>query len=121
MMCIHDEEQCRLAAALAYARRLHASVEQKTEATSVAVGPVLLLHLLAVGPQPGRILDAELFIILRREEPCLAQHGIALAKRGHPFDEPVERFPVLVDLPVDPGDLVVLAIGIVVAVLRAAE
>src|SRR5207248_5605012 len=101
----------RLLAATADAGRLRAAVEQHAEAAHVAVGPVLGLHLAAGGVDPGDILDAELLAVLAGEEAAAAQDRIAVAQRRELAHEADQAIGALVVAPVDPRDLVVLAIG----------
>ncbi|HEY0409932.1 MAG TPA: hypothetical protein VGE42_06640, partial [Candidatus Dormibacteraeota bacterium] len=70
------------------------------------VGPVLVLHLGAVGAEPGDVLAAGAAAHLALEEVDSAQHRLGVAQRQHPAGE-VEHGLVEVR-PVDPGDLVVL-------------
>ena len=92
-------------------------VEEDAHAPRIPRLPVLLAHLLAVEPEPGEVLDAADLAAL---EPAPApEDGVLAAQVG---DLPAPRLELLVDvLPVEPRDLVVLAVGVVVALLGAAE
>jgi hypothetical protein len=91
-------------------------------ARSLAVVPVLRGHLGPGGGEPAHVLDAELGVEGAGEEAPPAQHRQGLAQDQQALGELGEVPLVLADrLPVDPGDLVVLAIGVVVALLGAGE
>jgi hypothetical protein len=79
--------------------------------------PVVVGHLLAVGPQPGEILDAADAASL---EPAPAPEHRVLTPEGDDALTPLREVGVDV-VPAEPRDLVVLAIGVVVAALRSAE
>ena len=76
MIGVEADEERAVAAALADAGRLGPPVEQHAEAQRVAVGPVLVAHLLAVGAQPGHVLDVELGVVVTGEETFAAQDRI---------------------------------------------
>ena len=56
-----------------------------------------------------------------RKEPSTAQRGMLLAKRDHLFEEPEDPSVLLEQRPIEPTDLVVLAIGIVIAALCSSD
>ena len=58
---------------------------------------------------------------LAGEEAAAAQDRVVAAQPHHRAGELEERLLVLAEVPVDPRDLVVLAVGVVVALLGAAE
>src|SRR5207302_7805552 len=95
------------------------TVEQHPQRAALVVGPVLVLHLGAVGAEPDDVLAAHAAAHLALEEVLAAQHRLGVAQREHAAGELEHR---AVDRrPVDPGDLVVLAVGVVVAPLGAAQ
>ena len=55
------------------------------------------------------------------KEALASEHGVLAAQRDQPLRELEQRLLVDVEVPVDPGDGAVLAVGVVVAVLGAAE
>ena len=81
--------------------------------------PRRIVHLTAVGREPCDVLRAanapavEIFAPAQRRLRAAETHQLA--------DELEQRAPVGVEVPVDPGDLVVLAVRVVVAALRAPE
>src|SRR6185437_12407057 len=115
------EEQRRLAAALGNAGLLRSAVEQQADRAGLGILPLLRRHFLAARIEPGRIFDPDLLVPFRAEKAVLAQHRIAAAERGEPADKARELLAVLVMVPIYPGNLVVLAIAVVIAVLRPAE
>ena len=117
---IHDQQQRRVLAALLDARRLRAPVEQHAEAAR-AVAPVLVAHLGAGRVDPRDFLDADRLVDDRRQESIAPQDRILPPQRRQAPHEPHLRGVLLRERPVDPGDLVVLAVGVVVAALRARE
>ena len=94
------------------------AVEEHADALGVARLPVVLAHLGAVEAEPGEVLDAADLAAL---EPAAApEHGVLAAQVGDAARHHVAE--VLVDVvPVEPRELAVLAVGVVVAVLGAAE
>src|SRR5205807_826792 len=93
--------------------------------------PLFGSHLAAIGPQPGDVaLGVAVHRALRRgagidaavlEEFAAVKVGV-LATQLYQFTRALEqRFGVVIELPVDPTDLVVLGVGVVVAGLRAAD
>ena len=83
--------------------------------------PVLRRHLRAVGPQPGEILRLRLPDEVAHEEPPLLQDRMRAPQPDQPPRELEQPAPPIVELPVGPGDLVVLAVGVVVAALGAPD
>src|SRR5688572_24060883 len=118
---VEDEQHGRLLSALADAGRLRTPVEQHAEAVRGAVGPVALLHLGAGGVDPGDVLDAELLVEDAGKEAPVAQDGVLHAQPDQLPDVGDHALLAVAVVPVDPGDLVILAVGVVVALLRAAE
>src|SRR5436190_7387683 len=118
---VEDDEQRRLLGALADAALLRAAVEQHGEAARVRIVPFLRAHLVCRLLLEKKNLDAELLVVDAGEEALLPQDRILLPQAGELLDEADQPLRGLVELPVDPGELVVLAIGVVVALLRARE
>ena len=83
--------------------------------------PILRLHLFAGRVQPGGILYAQLFIPSRCQKPALPQDRIPAAQSCHSFYKVDQCLCAIVPSPIDPGNIIVLTIGIVVSPLRAAE
>jgi len=90
------------------------AVEVDRDRVHGGVGPLLLGHGLA-----RAVVPAELGRLGAGEEPPAAEDRVLAAQREHPLHVAVQ---VVVRVrPVEPGDLVVLAVGVVVAVLGAAD
>ena len=93
------------------------AVEEHADAPGVAGLPVVLAHLAAVEAEPGEVLDAA-------DPPPLepapaAEDRVMAAQLGDP---PAPGLEVVVDVvPVEPRQLGVLAVGVVVAGLGAAD
>ena len=90
------------------------------EKAAVGEGPVLLRHLVGGRRQPQHAVGA---VGAAAVEPVL---GAQLRKPPAQFGEPADEVDQIVArlaeaFPADPADLVVLAIGVVVAVLRIAD
>ncbi len=98
-------------------RRNRLAVQKDCDRTGESGVPVVVGHLLAVGPQPCQILDPADRTSL---EPATAPEHRMVASECHHPTAPLGEVGVDV-LPVEPGDLVVLAVGVVVAALGAAE
>ena len=98
-----------------------AAVHQHAETLHVHVAPFLGFHLGAGGVDPGHVLYPQLLVIDAGQKPAAAQDRIFVAQRRQLLHK-ADQGPVsLLCLPVDPADFVVLAIGIVVALLGAGE
>ena len=93
------------------------AVEEHADRLSEAGRPILGLHLGSVGAEPGDVrgVGAERVAV---EEVAAAEDGMGPPERDQPLRER-EQGAVFV-LPVEPRDLVVLAVGVVVALLGAA-
>ena len=85
------------------------------------ISPVVGAELAAVGAQPGQILREAARERLAREEAPPAQDGMLAAQREDPAREGEQRLARGVGLPVHPGERAVVAVGVVVAELRAAQ
>src|SRR4051812_7524836 len=117
----HHEERLVLAALLD-AAFLRAAIEHHAEALGAPVLPVRLLHLGRFRGEPGHVLHIEVRVVHTGEEAAALQDGMAHADLDQALGELEELAAAVVQLrPVDPGELVVLAVGIVVAVLRVAH
>ena len=68
---------------------------------------------------PGNIHQAAIVPRARKELPSM-QRGMPLAELDHTFPEAVQIAVLVHERPIEPTGLVVLAVGVVVAVLRVA-
>src|SRR5436190_3058616 len=105
----------RLAAMIG--RRDRASVEERADRPRECAVPVLIRHLLAVGLEPADVAHAAHGASEKPAAPL--EVLVLLAKANEPAREGEQS--VIDVLPVVPGELVVLAVRIVVAALRAAD
>src|SRR5690606_3810258 len=80
-----------------------------------------LRHLRAVRAQPQEILDARAGYLAPAEEMPAAEHGVLAAQPHHALHERQELALLRAEIPVKPADLVVLAVGVVVAALGAPD
>ena len=102
-------------------RRLGAAKHQRA---SMRIVPGLGRDDLALLVEPGDVDEARRGFVLAVQELVAAQDGILVPQAREPADEGRSaacRRSRLGERPVEPGDLVVLAIGVVVALLGAAE
>ena len=83
--------------------------------------PLLLGHLLAVGAVPGEVADVRAVDAAALEELAPVQDRVRLAIRDQPPREVEQLLLALVEVPVVPRHLIVLAVGVVVAVLGPAD
>src|SRR5262249_26756775 len=83
--------------------------------------PGLVRHLLALGPEPADILDVGAADRAALKELAPLEDGLLLPDTDRCADEVEEALRSLVELPVEPAELVVLAIRVVVPLLRVAE
>src|SRR5262249_31496162 len=79
------------------------------------------LHLGAGRSEPGHDPAAQLLVIDADQEPVAAQDRVFVAQRCEPLDKVDLRCIFFLQIPIDPADLVVLAMGVVVAVLCTGE
>ena len=98
-------------------RRDGLAVEEHADGSCIAVLPVVVRHRLTVRPEPGEVLDVADLAALEPSAP--AERRVVAAERG---DAPRPLEQILVDgAPVEPRDLVVLAVRVVVPLLRAPD
>src|SRR5690606_4073112 len=83
--------------------------------------PLVVGHLVAGGAEPGDILDAELLVVFADQEALPAQDGIGPAQGDQAAGEGQQLGAVFIQVPVDPAQLVILAVDVVVTLLGAAE
>src|SRR5262249_60593914 len=83
--------------------------------------PVPPGHAPAVGPEPPDVGEWRVAHRPPLEEACAPEHRVLGAEADDPLRELEQPFPVGVELPVEPGDLVVLAPGVVVGALHACD
>ena len=108
-----------LLAALAGGAQRRAGDEHPDRVRSVVV-PVVAGHLPAGRVQPGEVLGPAPDRRSALEPVALAQGGMLATQPERALGDLVDVEPGVVGPPVDPGDLVVLAVGVVVATLGAA-
>ena len=95
------------------------AVDEHAERMILGGLPVAIRHLLPVRPNPGQVLSAALDRWLAAKEVPAAQHGVGMPEVEALSREGEQLAPPVVELsPVDPRDLVVLRVRVVVAVLR---
>ncbi|KAF1030541.1 MAG: hypothetical protein GAK37_01254 [Pseudomonas sp.] len=121
VVCIHHQQQRGIGAGAADAGFLGAAVQQHAQAAAVAVLPLLGGHLVAVRRKPRHVLDPDVFVVVAHQKTPAPQDRIRQAQLDQAFDEREQRLAIIVQVPVDPADLAVLAVRVVVAVLGAGE
>src|SRR5690606_30599740 len=84
-------------------------------------GPFLVGHLPAIGGEPANVLDAATADRAPLKEGAAREHRMLAPQPNELLYEATQSLVVPVQLPVDPGNLVVLAVGVVVAMLRASQ
>src|SRR4051812_41129943 len=77
--------------------------------------PVALGHPPPVGAEPPGVREAGALLLGAVEELAAAEHRMVAAQRDQAASELLQALPRLVDVPVVPRDLVVLAPGVVAA------
>src|SRR2546427_4756092 len=95
--------------------------QAKAETPRQWIGPVLLGHLLAVRAKPGEVLHFRAANAAAVEELAAAEHRMMLAKPDDLLRELEHVSRGRLEAPIHPGQLVVLAVRIVVALLRASQ
>src|SRR5262249_46733822 len=100
------------------ARARFTAIEPKAQGARIRVVPSRAAE---IGPEPGDVAHAIVIEITAEEELALLQDRVAAAECDRLAEE-FKNIGVLVQpAPVVPADLVVLAVGVVVAVLGAQE
>ena len=118
MPAVQHHQHRRVFAAPADPGRLGAPVHQHPEAAHVAVRPVGGQHLGAGGVDPRHVVDAERLVELTGEKALAAQNRILVPQLRQRLDETHLGAGARGQIPVHPADVVVLAVGVVVALLR---
>lgn len=85
-----------------------------------AYGAILKSHFGARCIDPGDVLDLQFLIKGSGEKTVAMENGIFVPQRANGSHELQQRPTIFIDVPVQPADLIVLAIRIVVAHLGAA-
>src|SRR4029079_18207367 len=99
-------------------RRDLGAVQEGPGRERAATRPVGLAHSPPVGPEPPDVRGPGAAVLLSGEKGRPPKHGMLGAEPQQPPGELEEAFRALAELPVDPRQLVVLAVGVVVALLR---
>ena len=102
-------------------KKYSAAVEYDTEAHRPAIIPVRGCHLAAAGIDPGHIADVERCIMLAGQKAAAAQDRIVVPELDYPPGVGRQLLRVVAKISVEPGDIAVQAIRIVVALLGEAE
>ena len=95
------------------------AVQQQTQTAGMVLIPFLVRHFLAIRSQPEDVLDVGALDVSPLEEMAPTEHRVIFSQANDPADELQQLLIVTVHVPVDPADLIVLAVGVVVAVLGA--
>src|SRR5258708_2158955 len=111
----------RLAVLIGYGDGL--TVEEETDGAGKAVLPVLVRHDLPVGAEPADVSGIGAVQRTAHEPASTLEDGMLVAEVDDPGEEGQQLTVLLIAgvLPVEPGELIVLAVGVVVASLRAAD
>ena len=117
MVAVQHHQEGGVFAAPADAGRLGAAVHQHAKTFHAHVAPFLGFHLGARGVDPGHVLDAQLLVIDASQKPGAPQDRVLVAQCRQLLHKADQRLTLFADIPVDPADLVILAIGVVVALL----
>ena len=97
------------------------AVEEDAEDVGGGLLPVALGHAPAVGAEPPDVGQARALALAPGQELAAAEDRVGLAQLDQALGELEVLALALAQPPLEPGDLVVLAPGVVVAVLGAAE
>src|SRR5215207_4079619 len=83
--------------------------------------PLLVGHWLAVRTEPSQVLDRRAADLPSLEEAGAAKTGMGVAHGDQVAGELEERALALVQVPVDPTDLIVLGVDVVIPLLGTAD
>ena len=120
VMGVEYDQQCCVSPPPLNSRRLSPPIQQHAK-TARSVVPRLGRHLRAVGVDPRDVRHLKVGIHFAGQEAQTPEHRVKVKSGRQATEEVHKREAVLIYVPMDPTRLVVLAICIVVAVLRAAE
>src|SRR5690606_24391270 len=121
MVSVEQQQQGVIVAAAAYAAGLGATVEQHSQALGVGGLPLLLGHRLTRRRQPADLVHIQLLVIFADQEAAPAQDRIVMAQADQIAGEVHQLTLILIQIPVDPAQLVILTVDVVVALLSAGE
>ena len=93
VVAINDQQQRRVASPLLNARRLGPAIHQHAKALHVRIAPMLVLHFMTIGVDPGQILHAQLFIVFAGIEAITPQDGKIVAQCCQRFTKAMRSLP----------------------------
>src|SRR6266851_591929 len=99
----------------------HVSSPENTQAANEPRIPALIIHFLLGGIEPGDILDLGAANFPTLKELSAAEDRLFATESSQEAGQIAQLLLFRSQLPVDPGDLTVLAIGIIVSLLRLAD
>src|SRR3970282_1827825 len=97
------------------------SRQEYAQAARLLTAPVRIAHLLARGHEPADVGDASALRRAALKELAALQRGLLAPERNQGAGEVEDLRLAGGDPPVEPGQLVVLAVGVVVAPLGVAQ
>src|SRR6266851_7040559 len=99
-----------------------AAVQQHAKASHVPIAPVILLHFDSGSVDPGYLVDLQCFIQFGFEKSPALENRECAFQFCQCSNEIRQRLTFVVDLlPIEPADLIILAIGVIVAVLSPSK
>jgi hypothetical protein len=123
MMRVEDQEKCisndRFTKVVHFAEC--SSHEEDAEAANGRPVPGAVVHLLSARPKPHNVSDGFAADIAPLEKAAPGEDRLLSPEADHVRDKFQKIRFGGIQAPVEPGDLVVLAIGVVIAALRSAE
>src|ERR1044072_6895514 len=97
------------------------SRESHPQAADVTLFPIVLCHFLPVGPEPGQVFDLGAVNAAALEKLSAAKDRMGGAQHDQGAGKGEQGLLLARDVPVEPADLVVLTIRVVVPALRSAD
>src|SRR5690554_5000223 len=114
---IEQQQQGGVVAASADPGGLGASVQQHAQTAGMRVIPLFVAHGIAGGGKPGDVVDVQLLVVLADQGPARSEERVLVAQADQIAGELQQFTAVVVQVPVDPADFVVLTVDVVVALL----
>src|SRR5690242_20161941 len=97
------------------------SCQSYAEATDIPLFPILFGHLLAVRTEPGEVLDVRAVYTAALKELPASKDRMSRPEHDQSAGEGEKRLLSIREVPIEPADIIVLTVGVVISLLRTAD